>query len=388
MKFEPRLLSKCLNSTVYLRKLSQPVALWLALLTVLCAMVFQYVTWLKGSVNGYSLFILALSQGSQFNTPLIIGLLLSILSGLFVYQALMNRIRIRELNNQLNYLKTLFKNLPGTADQIIMDENEVRIEDVISDISQQHAAQDIVRLHTEQLAQVTRVNALGEMASGFAHEINQPLAAISLFAQAGKRLVDCGQYERVPEVFDKLSQHAQRAGAIIERIQVMAKPNAYRNSKKSVYCHALIADVARLAQAKASLYDIEINITIARKLPAVMVDIDIVQIQQVTLNLLQNGIQAMSGIACRNGNKITLKASLNNRNELEIAIVDSGDGISQQVEENLFQPFSTNKETGIGMGLAISRAIIEAHSGYIKFCNNTNFGATFYFTLPTTKRDN
>lgn len=111
---------------------------------------------------------------------------------------------------------------------------------------------------------MTRVNALGEMASGFAHEINQPIAAISLFAQAGKRLVECGHYERVPEVFDKLSQHAQRAGAIIERIQSMAKP--HRISKKSVDCHILIAEVARLAQAEARLYGIEINISIARKL--------------------------------------------------------------------------------------------------------------------------
>ena len=386
MKCDPRLLSRLLNRTVYLRKLSQPLALWLASLTVLGVMVFQYATWLNGSVNGYSLFILTLSQGSQFNTHLIIGLLLGILSGLLVYQALMNRIRTRQLNNQLNYLKALLNNLTETTDQIIMDKNEVGIEGVVIDTPQQRAAQDIARLHTEQFVQVIRVNALGEMASGFAHEINQPLAAISLFAQAGKRLVDCGHYERVPEVFDKLSQHAQRAGAIIERIQSMAKP--YRSSKTPVCCHALIAEVARLAQAKASLYDIEINISIARKLPAVMVDVDIVQIQQVTLNLLQNGIQAMSAIACRNGKKIVLKASLNNRNELEIAVVDSGDGISQQVEESLFQPFSTNKETGIGMGLVISREIIEAHNGYIKFCNNTNFGATFYFTLPTTKRDN
>lgn len=383
MKLEPRLLSRLLKRTAFLRQLSEPVALWLALLTVLSVMAFQCVTWLNGSVNGYSLFTLTFSQGSQFNTHLIVGLLLSILSGLVVYQLLMSRIQTRLLNNQLNYLTALFKNLPETTVQIIMDKNEVRIEGVVIDISQQHAVQDTARLHTEQLAQVTRVNALGEMASGFAHEINQPLAAISLFAQAGKRLVECGHYERVPEVFDKLSQHAQRAGAIVERIQSMAKP--YRSSKKSVYCHALIADVARLAQAKASLYDIEINISITRKLPAVMVDVDIVQIQQVTLNLLQNGIQAMSAIACRNGNIIVLKASLNNRNELEIAVVDSGDGISQQVEENLFQPFSTDKTTGIGMGLVISREIIEAHNGHIKFCNNTNFGATFYFTLPTTK---
>ena len=379
MKTEPRLI----QASIFLQNLSQTVALWLALLTGLGVMAIQYATWLNGSGEGYSLFALSFDQGSQFNSHLTVSLLLSVLSGLLVYQALMNRIRTQQLKNKAKYLTTLFQKLPGTTYRFIMDANDLRIEGVSSDIYQQRIAEDSARLQTEKLAHVARLNALGEMASGIAHEINQPLAAISLFAQAGKRLLACGQYERVPEVFDKLSQHAQRAGVIIERIQSMAKP--HNRVKKLVGCYDLITEVAQLAQAEARFYDIKIELIIARKLP--MVKIDILQIQQVILNLLRNGMQAMSAINCRNGNEIFLKAKMNNRNELEIGVVDSGDGISEQAGNSLFKAFSTTKETGIGMGLVISRAIIEAHNGLIKFFNNKNGGATFYFTLPTTKRD-
>lgn len=378
MKTEPRLI----QPSVFLQNLSQPFALWLALLTGLGVMAIQYATWLHGNGEGYSLFTLNFAQGIQFSSHLTVSLLLSILSGLLVYQALMNKIRTEQLKNKAKYLTTLFQKLPGTTYCFIMDANEVRIEGVSSDIYQQRI-EDSARLQTEQLAHVARLNALGEMASGIAHEINQPLAAISLFAQAGKRLLACGQYERVPEVFDKLSQHAQRAGGIIERIQSMAKPHT--RVKKLVGCYDLITEVAQLAQAEARFYDIKIELIIVRKLP--MITIDVLQVQQVILNLLRNGMQAMSAINCRNGNEIFLKAKMNNRNELEIGVVDSGDGISEQAGKSLFKAFSTTKETGIGMGLVISRAIIEAHNGLIKFFNNKNGGATFYFTLPTTKRD-
>ena len=376
MKTEPRLI----QASVFLQNLSQPVALWLAILTGLGVMTIQYAAWMHGNGEGYSLFTLSFAQGSQFNSHLTVSLLLSILSGLFVYQALMNRIKTEQLKNKAKYLTTLLQKLSGTTYRFIMDANEVRIEGVSSDIYQQRI-EDSACLQTEKLAHVARLNALGEMASGIAHEINQPLAAISLFAQAGKRLLACGQYKRVPEVFDKLSHHAQRAGSIIERIQSMAKPHT--QVKKLVSCYDLITEVAQLAQAEARFYDIKIELIIARKLP--MVTIDVLQIQQVILNLLRNGMQAMSAINCRKGNEIFLEAKINNRNELEIGVTDSGDGISEQAGNSLFKAFSTTKETGIGMGLVISRAIIEAHNGLIKFFNNKNGGASFYFTLPTTK---
>lgn len=257
---------------------------------------------------------------------------------------------------------------------------------LIRDISKQRATEDEACLQIGQLAHVARLNALGEMASSIAHVINQPLTTISLFAQAGKRLLEHGQYERVREVFDKLSQHSQLAGSIIERVQAMTKQ--HESKKVTTDCHALASELAQLAKAEASIHNIEIDVTIAAYLPSVLVDVG--QIQQVTLNLLRNGMQAMLAINCINGNKISLKVSLahNNNSELQITIVDSGGGVSPECEQKLFEPFSTTKENEMGMGLSISRVIIEAHSGRIDFYNNTTCGATFYYTLPTTNRDN
>ncbi|WP_158969116.1 PAS domain-containing sensor histidine kinase [Paraglaciecola sp. L3A3] len=254
----------------------------------------------------------------------------------------------------------------------------------IRDISQQRAAEDEARIHRDQLAYVDRLNALGEMASGIAHEINQPLAAISLFAQAGKRLLDSGDDKRVPEIFDKLSLHTQRAGAIIERLQLMTRQN--ETKKQAANCHKLVTEVIKLAEAESRIYDIEIEANIAKKLPIVMVDT--VQIQQVILNLLRNAINSMRAIICRNGNVITIRVSESNQNDSVVfAVIDRGNGISQNEEKHLFQPFASTNKTGMGMGLSISRAIIEAHQGHINFLNNTDNGATFYFTLPTTKQE-
>jgi two-component system sensor kinase FixL len=248
-------------------------------------------------------------------------------------------------------------------------------------IIKQGTTQNEAQLQLEELSHVARLTIIGEIASDIAHEVNQPLAAISLFSQAGKRLLDSGQYERVAEVFDKLSQHAQRAGAIVERIQSMAK--LHDTEKKSTDCYVLVTEVAQLAKAEASIHDIEIKVSVAKKLPSVVVDV--VQVQQVILNLLRNSMQAMRKITRHNGNAVILRASLNSIGEVEIAVIDSGEGVSAKVEKKLFEPFLSAQESG--MGLSLSRAIIQAHNGRINFHNNTICGATFYFTLPGAVRD-
>lgn len=583
-----------MQTSISLPKLSQPFALCLALLTALGLMMLMYALWLERDAKGYALLSFAVNSDGTPNFYLIAGLLISCLSGLLVYQALLNRIQTRDLKRTTLQLKTLLQNLPATAYRVVVDTvsskeksveflseacleltgftpeyimqghiafadlidkkdreyavqcineavrnntmydfecriltknrqlrwvwhrgrvvehidaREAHIDGFVSDItsrkqaeialvearaysqtlvdtafeaiitinskgniktfngaaermfgalfsgvrgknisvlipllfrrepidyintsdnksnnvgremhavkkdghafpidlsiieikhqkdrtfvglirdlSQQRRAEDEARLHREQLAHVARLNALGEMASGIAHEINQPLAAISLFAQAGKRLLDSGQHERVSEVFDKLSQHAQRAGIIIERIQTMARP--HDSEKKPTDCHHMLSDVTKLAEAEARIYDIEIDVSLEIKLPNVLVDR--VQIQQVVLNLLRNGMQAMRAINCSNGRKISLSASQTESGDAKIEVSDSGCGVSRDDEIKLFEPFSTTKETGMGLGLPISRAIIEAHDGYINFYNNKKYGATFYFTLPDSKRE-
>jgi two-component system sensor kinase FixL len=467
MKFAPA----SLQLPSLLRQLSQPIVLGLALSTACGLMALLFVIWLEGDNNAHSMFTFVLNTQGQTNFHLLTGILVSSLSGLLVYQALITHIRTRERKKDETALietqaysqavvdtvieavisldsngmiKTVnrstenmfgytFSELHGKSINMLMpspfghehnrfikdyiDINKANVTGtgremiaikkdgstfpidfsisevfhqkdrtfvgLIRDISQQRAAEDEARVHREQLAQVSRLNALGEMASGIAHEINQPLAAISLFSQAGKRMLDAGQYERVSEVFNKLSQHAQRAGAIIERIQSMARQ--HESQKQVTDFAALVSEVAQLAVAEARIHDIDIEIDIAQDLPRVM--LDIVQIQQVALNLLRNGVQAMQAINCANGKRIVLSVSVSDNGDIKFAVVDSGLGVSKASAKELFQPFSTSKENGMGMGLTIGRAFIEAHDGRIDFYNNISGGATFYFTLPAIKRD-
>ena len=249
---------------------------------------------------------------------------------------------------------------------------------LIRDISLQRAAEIQAREQREQLAHMDRLGMLGEMASGIAHEINQPLTAISLFAQAGKRLLSAGKQDRLPEVFEKLSRQAHRAGAVIQRIQAMARRQ--ESVKEIVDCNSLVEEVAKLAEAEARIRDMTIEVATEKELPAV--EVDAVQIQQVALNLLRNGMEAMRSVDCRDGNTIRLQTRLLGNGDVEVAVIDKGCGVSAAVAEILFTPFSTTKESGMGMGLSISRAIVTAHGGHLDFHNNDSGGATFFFSLP------
>lgn len=252
------------------------------------------------------------------------------------------------------------------------------IEGIVSDISDGKRAEIEARQHREHLAHADRLNMLGEMATGIAHEINQPLTAISLFVQAGSRMLENRTPEKLPEIFDKLVVHAHRASAVIERMQTMAR--RHESAKDIIDCDKLMHEVARLAEAEARIRDMTIEVATEGDLPDV--EVDAVQIQQVALNLLRNGMEAMQSIDCVHGNAIGLRARLDRDGNIEVAVVDKGTGVPDDVAKVLFAPFSTTKKSGMGMGLSISRAIISAHGGRLDFRNNESGGATFFFTLP------
>jgi two-component system sensor kinase FixL len=264
----------------------------------------------------------------------------------------------------------------------VHNRQERKFVGLIRDISLQRAAENEARQHREQLAHADRLYMLGEMATGIAHEINQPLTAISLFAAAGKRLFGAGSQDRLPEIFEKLNQHAQRAGAVIERMQTMARRQ--ESAKEIVDCNALVEEAAKLAEAEARIRDMTIEVVTENELPSVVVDT--VQIQQVVLNLLRNGMEAMRSVDCRDGNSIRLQTQFGDDGDVEVAVIDKGCGVSEEVAKKLFTPFSTTKESGMGMGLSISRAIVIAHGGQLDFYNNDTGGATFFFTLPAANQ--
>ncbi len=252
----------------------------------------------------------------------------------------------------------------------------------VADLTTQLKAQSEIRRQYEQLAHADRLQLLGEMATGMAHEINQPLTAISLFAQTGKRLFEAGEFDRLKVIFDKLSQHSRRAGAIVERMQTMGRRK--EGAKTTIDLNDLVEDVVVLAEVDARTSNIDIELMLGKGMSSVSVDV--VQIHQVVLNLLRNGMDAMRSLDCRNGNTIQLSTHQRDDGYLEVRVTDSGCGVSGEVAERLFDSFSTTKSTGLGMGLPISRAIITAHGGQLVFRNNETCGATFTFTLPAIKK--
>ena len=257
------------------------------------------------------------------------------------------------------------------------------LEGFVTDVTEQRAAESEAREHREHLAHADRLNMMGEMATGIAHEINQPLSAISILVQAGDHLIRTERYARLSEILEKLVRHAHRASAVIDRMQQMAK--RHESVKETIDCDELIGDVTRLAEAEARVRDIEIEIDTQAGLPAVSVDA--VQIQQVVLNLLRNGMDAMQTVACQNGNTIGIRMRLHDDGGVEVAVIDKGNGVPEDVEEMLFSPFATTKKSGMGMGLSISRAIVTAHGGSLNFRNNSDGGAMFYFTLPPAEQE-
>lgn len=252
------------------------------------------------------------------------------------------------------------------------------MEGIVSDITDRKRAEDEARQYREHLAHVDRLNMLGEMATGIAHEINQPLTAISLFAQAGTRLMESEDRKRLPEIFEKLIQHAHRASAVIERIQSMTRQ--HESVRSIIDCESLVLEVAKLAEAEARIRDMTIQVHTDHGLSNV--EVDAVQIQQVALNLLKNGMESMKSIDCLHGNSIRLEVKLDDNDYIEISVVDRGTGVSDEIAKVLFAPFSTTKKSGMGMGLSISRAIVLAHGGRLDYRNNEFGGATFFFTLP------
>lgn len=249
---------------------------------------------------------------------------------------------------------------------------------LIRDLTEQRQAEKEVREQRDVLAHVDRLNTLGEMAAGIAHEINQPLTAISMYAQSSLRFLhrEQPQLQRLEGALQKLSQQAHRAGAVIERMQEMTRP--HQSHQEVVASDHLLHEIHALGEVEAQIRNFIIVLRLDDRLPAVRCDS--IQIQQVILNLLRNGMESMRANHCKPGSKIVLQARAS-PSEVRISIIDSGLGVSRKLEKQLYQPFATTKESGMGLGLSISRSIIAAHGGQLDFSNNKTDGATFSFNL-------
>lgn len=242
---------------------------------------------------------------------------------------------------------------------------------------QQQADQRLQQLQAE-LLHVARLGAMGGMSTALAHELNQPLAAMTNYLQGSRRILQAHpdpQARKVATALDKAAQQALRAGAVIQRLRDFVSRG--ETARTAVSLQSIIDDALALASVDAR--DRPVNVRIDLDLAVDVVLVDQVQIQQVLLNLIRNAFEAMREQPVR---RLSITSAAADDDMVELTISDSGPGIDPAVLARLFQPFSTTKTNGMGVGLSISQTIIQAHGSSIVVTSTPQDGTTFRFGLP------
>jgi PAS domain S-box-containing protein len=253
------------------------------------------------------------------------------------------------------------------------------IEGFITDITPLKETEREASQLRENLAHVSRLGTMGEMAAGIAHEINQPLTAIGAYAAAARNLLKSGAADatELHDIIAKIQTGAHRAAEVIRRLRALVKK---RPSERSLAdANILVLDVVNLAENEARLANVRFEKSLTDSLPKVFVDV--VQIQQVLLNLIRNGIEAVTTPA-RTNPVITVATAACEGDFIRISVADQGPGIPEKIGNQVFEQFYTTKPSGMGLGLAISRSLVVSHGGKCWCERNTDGGATFMFTLP------
>jgi len=234
------------------------------------------------------------------------------------------------------------------------------------------------------LAHIARVNMLGELAASIAHEVNQPLAAISASSGACLRWMasDPPNLPKARQAMERIIADAHRASEIIARLRGMARHQA--PTKQWLNVADTVNAALRLLAGELNEQNITLRVQVQEGLPPMLADE--VQIQQVFLNLAMNGIDAMRQIE-EERRTLEFQAVLDSSHHLHFSVSDQGKGLSGNDHEQVFDAFYSTKHDGMGMGLAICRSIIEAHDGRIWVSSNPQSGATFHFTLPAVTRE-
>ena len=229
-----------------------------------------------------------------------------------------------------------------------------------------------------ELAHAARVSTLGQLAASIAHEVNQPLSAIITFGKSGKRWLarDVPDIAEVETCLDHIVANGTRAADVIARVRGLARKGPPEAAPLAL--DALVEETIALVEREAGAAGVTLRRNSEGPVPPVIGDR--VQVQQVLVNLLMNGIQAMREVEGRLRN-LDIRLEPDGERLVRVLVRDSGTGIAGD-PGNIFQPFFTTKEDGMGMGLSISRSIIEAQGGRIEAANNPDHGATISFTLP------
>jgi PAS domain S-box-containing protein len=255
---------------------------------------------------------------------------------------------------------------------------------VIRDITSRREAEARARKHQEELAHVSRVSLAGEMAAGLAHELSQPLTAITAYARGCLRLLAGSVPEPalLHEGMAEVVQQAERAGDVLDRLREFVRGGEFQRALTKL--KPVIDAAISLARIEAMQQGVEIEARIDPGLPAVLADR--VQIEQVLVNLARNAMDAMEA-ANSEQRSIAVEARRKGNHAIEISVADSGPGIAAEVTDTIFEPFVTTKPLGMGMGLSISRSIVESHGGKLRVARSVRSGATFIFDLPTAEAE-
>lgn len=242
--------------------------------------------------------------------------------------------------------------------------------------------QTLLRLQDLQseLAHVGRVSEMGTLASSLAHELNQPLTAVASYCESARDLLDSEPdrqtLDMVKDALDEAAQQAIRAGQIVRRLRDFMSTGETERHIESL--QRLINEANALALVGSREHGIDVQLKLDPAADAVLVDR--IQIQQVLVNLIRNAIDAMMDTEVR---CLALRTAQDGQGFVEVTIEDTGSGISDAIATQLFQPFVTSKQNGMGIGLSICRTIIEAHGGRIWFDHGPTGGTAFHFTIPS-----
>ncbi|MBF6649646.1 PAS domain S-box protein [Methylobacter sp. BlB1] len=257
---------------------------------------------------------------------------------------------------------------------------------IVRDVTQRKMQELQQKEHLEALSHVMRLGLMGELASGIAHEVNQPLTAIVNYAQACLRFIQADQPDlaKLRSILEKTHDQALKAGQIIHHMRDFVRSKKIHRSTADI--NALIENAVSLSITDLKQYNIQLSFNLADNLPSIYVDS--VQIEQVILNLVRNSIDALKDVAHNKQRKLFIQTLLNDENFIEVKVKDNGHGLGESSQKKILTPFYTTKSSGMGMGLSISQSIVKSHDGSLHFASKAGKGSTFYFTIPVRRKSN
>jgi len=254
---------------------------------------------------------------------------------------------------------------------------------ITRDLTEQKHAEEQARLYQTELARVARLSTMGEMATGIAHELNQPLSAIANFARGCIRRLRSGGMDpgELVEPLEEVCQQAERAGEILRHVRDFVRKSELQMKPSDI--NQIVRAVVKFTELEARQQGATVRLSLDAELPPVRADS--IMIEQVICNLVRNAVEAMAE-ADSPRREITIRTQPIDGDTVEIKIGDTGPGIAGAVIDQVFDQFFTTKQQGVGMGLSISRSIIESHGGSVSAESGRDGGATFRFTLQTSEQ--